>query len=634
MRDSLLKTCVISLLFFFQFSLAQQQQEILGSTLWIKNQEQVLNSANTEEMALKNYFNFNPVIDFSKSGSLKTIKNIVNKQSSLFVVFKSSEDQENGVLSIERPGFKAFLTNKNMRSDTEVSLKKVDSKKGVLLTYIVDKNSLSGRKKGKLRFDDLLFSDREGKNQMMELVYFPTCVNDQDKNKIESYLSIKYGISLIGDKDYLDSQGKKIWNFKNNSSFNYRVTGLGRDDFFGLNQKQSGNSEKDGLYMGLSQIKSTNSRNKETFSNQSFVLWGDNNLSTLIEKNDGNVKKMARAWKLVAANWPEKTKTQLLLNGKEMIIGTNINGTGKAEIKEDDFLWMVIDDVSTDKINYTTARYIKAATENDNFIFSNIEWNSTNTLFSFVKAPDFFIQNDVVAADCKLDQNAKARIKIIGGEPPYSIQISSDGFKNQLTSADNFVSIDNLQPGSYSLMVSDNSKKTQVNTFLIDPFENNDIRIATQWYLDTTNEVKLIPSISNTAGISSFSWSFNNQILSTEKEMLARKPGIYTLTITNTSGCSKEFKVEVLDKQKPFDNQWVVYPNPANFNEKFSIRFNLQESSNVSVAIYDISGRKIMSKNLGLIKDYTIQEQLSVSGTYLVTVNKNNVTSSTRLIIK
>ncbi|WP_372793479.1 LamG-like jellyroll fold domain-containing protein [Lutibacter sp.] len=130
--------------------------------------------------------------------------------------------------------------------------------------------------------------------RIAEVITYSTRKNDvTERNRIESYLAIKYGITLGingTSQDYVDSAGNVIWDQSANAGYNYDITGIGRDDDSALNQKQSKsvNSDFDGtgqirglVTMGLSNIYATNSENvtanATTFNNKEYLTWGNNN---------------------------------------------------------------------------------------------------------------------------------------------------------------------------------------------------------------------------------------------------------------------------------------------------------------------------------------------------------------------
>lgn len=96
-----------------------------------------------------------------------------------------------------------------------------------------------------------------------EILVFDTNLSTTDKQKVETYLSIKYGITIndISEKNYISSGNEIVWDSKKNKNYNFRITGIGRDELFGLYQKQSQNSEDDHLVISLGQVKATNKQN-------------------------------------------------------------------------------------------------------------------------------------------------------------------------------------------------------------------------------------------------------------------------------------------------------------------------------------------------------------------------------------
>ena len=114
----------------------------------------------------------------------------------------------------------------------------------------------------------------------------------QQRNRIQSYLGIKYGITLGTNgtsQDYVNSNGDVIWDQSANDPYNYDIAGIGRDDSSELNQKQSSSinnaTDVDGptegiLTIGLTDIYNTNNENINSnpteFSDKQFLVWGNN----------------------------------------------------------------------------------------------------------------------------------------------------------------------------------------------------------------------------------------------------------------------------------------------------------------------------------------------------------------------
>jgi hypothetical protein len=153
----------------------------------------------------------------------------------------------------------------------------------------------------------------------------------QERNRIQSYLAIKYGITLGVNgttQDYVNTDGNVIWDQSANVGYNYDITGIGRDDDSDLNQKQSRsvNDATDGtgriegiLTMGLNDIYDTNanhiSSDPTSFNDKEYLVWGNNgadlnlaastitvNMSAGISPaltTDVSFTAMQRVWKVV-----------------------------------------------------------------------------------------------------------------------------------------------------------------------------------------------------------------------------------------------------------------------------------------------------------------------------------------------
>jgi hypothetical protein len=124
------------------------------------------------------------------------------------------------------------------------------------------------------------FFDASYDGDILEVINYDIRNSDTDRRKIETYLAIKYGITLgiNGTSfDYLNSDGSII--YEAGAGFNYNIAGIGRDDKSVLNQKQSKteNTNSD-ITIGLDNIFDTNSNNTNAFdADKKFLVWGHNN---------------------------------------------------------------------------------------------------------------------------------------------------------------------------------------------------------------------------------------------------------------------------------------------------------------------------------------------------------------------
>ena len=125
------------------------------------------------------------------------------------------------------------------------------------------------------------------------IVYNSLLTSGTDFQQIQSYLAIKYGVTLssdtdgdasafeAGEGDYIASNGSTLfWDASNNTGFHNNVAGIARDDASCLNQlqSQSGNSDAIvaiGLDAAGNGLEASNSQNPSTFgADFSALMWG------------------------------------------------------------------------------------------------------------------------------------------------------------------------------------------------------------------------------------------------------------------------------------------------------------------------------------------------------------------------
>lgn len=620
-----MKALILLLLsLYFSIANAQDPGSVSGQRLWLiaPSKKEVGKLKIKEPSSVgSTHFNFNRILD--GKDAFKRIKSIVSDRYSLFVVFKSDSEDKLPVATITKGRSKVYISNKEVLSSTAVEYKKVDSKKGILLS-LLSTNTSSGRKNNSLVLEDFYLGDAEGRQQLMEVIYYPRLLTPKERVKVETYLSLKYGLSLLGGSDYINSSGEKIWDTKLNGTFASRVTGIGRDDAFGLYQKQSGNAEKDGLYLGLGIVDTTNALNTSILADKSFMLWGDNGgkLKMVTDKENANLRIMERQWLINLSGNLQEPKTQLVVNKKEMGISHG----------ENDFLWLCIGDKRSSQFDYTNSHYYRQSSEDDNHIyFNDIKWDQDRdgiAAFTFVTGPDFIVQSNA-SLDCE-SQSGKIRLVLNGGTPPYQIGLTSVAANHNITTADSEYEFSGLGSSEYTITVRDSKNKVQSSSVVVDPFSDLGLSLDREWILDG-EEVMVTPSINGKTENIVFEWSKGGNVLGGSKEFRAYSPGDYTLKITNASGCSKEIPFKVLSGDTT--SGWIVYPNPTRMSEPFSIRFNLKEESDVHISINSIEGKQFINRHLGRIREFTQTESISTAGVYMVTVTIGEISTTVKLII-
>ncbi|WP_342089074.1 T9SS type A sorting domain-containing protein [Dyadobacter sp. OTU695] len=144
------------------------------------------------------------------------------------------------------------------------------------------------------------------------VVYGSGNITPLERNKVDSYLAIKYGVTLADTVNYITSAGDTVWNSAANTGFYRNVAGLGRDNISVLHQKQSRSQHVNTngqLTIGLGQIAATNPANPGTIADGQFLMWGDNGQIQAMTNSAAsyatftyaggatNGRRMTRVWK-------------------------------------------------------------------------------------------------------------------------------------------------------------------------------------------------------------------------------------------------------------------------------------------------------------------------------------------------
>jgi len=107
-----------------------------------------------------------------------------------------------------------------------------------------------------------------------ECYVFDRFLKKQEALQIETYLAIKYGITLI-ESDYISSSEVVLWTYKENKKYSNGMAGLGRDSVTGLNQKQGSSSEEDSLLtISVGNFSTLNKDNSYSLKEGNFIVWG------------------------------------------------------------------------------------------------------------------------------------------------------------------------------------------------------------------------------------------------------------------------------------------------------------------------------------------------------------------------
>lgn len=450
------------------------------------------------------------------------------------------------------------------------------------------------------------------KGNLPELFIYDKILTQNERTRINSYLAIKYGIS-IPYTEYLSSKSKKIWKQEDYNDYPYRITGVGRDDFSALYQKQSTNSsDNKRLVIAAGELAISNKENNTIFGDQSFLVWGDNGNELKVGGENFGFEAIQRLWKVrLTSEQSQSIKTTVFFNVKDIF----------QDIPSDKNVWLIIDKGGNGNFSsQSDAIPADQINSNGEAKFSEVYFDkdlSGTDVFTFALASKMFALYDLVQPSC-ITAGGKLSLNIKGGKAPLQLTLTSNkGYSGNTTIQNSEIAYNQLNAGHYTLKVKDALSYEQSYEFDINAFDDINLDLGAEHHIGNKGYVELDASQNITDPDVTYQWISDNGFSSSQPKVKFYDVGTYTVTVTTKDGCQK---TESLKVTKGIENGIVLYPNPTRTDEDFNIKIRLSQSEDVDVKIYDMSGKLISSKELKGKSSYDVKDRLISQGTYIVTV--------------
>ncbi|MFB6365177.1 Ig-like domain-containing protein [Paenibacillus elgii] len=156
--------------------------------------------------------------------------------------------------------------------------------------------------------------------RISEVILYNRKLESVERQKVNSYLALKYGLTLKDEDgqptDYVDSIGNSMWSKQDIGDYTYRITGIGKDTASGLEQRQSKSVDSGALVtIALGNELAPSNAKATPFPadvDKTFLTFSDNNNSTDYQLSNNEeprtghkLKKMDRVFKTQkSGNWP------------------------------------------------------------------------------------------------------------------------------------------------------------------------------------------------------------------------------------------------------------------------------------------------------------------------------------------
>lgn len=565
-------------------------------SLWLKNDSTSVGGK---------LINFNSKVE----SNVFEYKNILKKEFSLFVVFKSDPKEIKNIITLNYGRHKFIISNKDIKKNNELISELNNPSSYKLVSFIYKDNSLP--LKNKLIFDIL---SKKSKDELLEFILIPKVINKKDREIIETHLSIKYGISLNTKSPYISFTNDTIWNSTKNNIFINNVTGIGRDIKNNFNQVKSINSNEGDL-----QIEAINGLNTGE-----YFIFGDNKKSNKVPSVK-EIQNNVTSFKLWKINHKKSdvstTKLKLTFNNVDHYLDKEHLG------KNEEFV-LFVSNSNNDKLDLFSGKYYYSPSSDGTILsFDNVEIEE-ESIFVIVKAPKLFFT--VRSESTCFVKQSKLTLKIESQNFPVNLTLKLDNkiVKEILVSNANS-EIDNLTNGEYELIISDKN-----NNFFTEKISINsprlDVLVKENYSLNENESVEIKPEINSPNNDLKFEWTNADGILSNEKNLLVNKEGNYNLKITTKEDCSKSFDVNVT-KFDDANSVIKLYPNPVLLGQEFTINLNTKENASYDIFIYDNMGKLISQEST---HQQYYKKRLFTSGVYYVKVKSINSENEFKLIVK
>lgn len=644
---------------------SQENERLFGISkprYWFISREEgdkiVLEDKNTGKVYGESHhssrINFNPSYKQENTGFEIELSQDMAEAYSIFVVYSQESNTEQNLWSLVSEDRKVLLTSTTHRL---ADFTKDNTYRNYAKNYINPKvkihyyqhykdlnksqDTRTGRREPKENIYQLNIGEKNAalppeafSGAFGEILIYDRNLSQREMQQIASYLGVKYGVSLHQNhyKNYYNANGEKIWDYNEHQAFNQNITALAHSSEGSLTQKNSKNSN-DEQVVGMEM----KGRNGAEIPADYYVFWSDNGKSLQVEKQkESQPKGISRIWNLdykankdVELSWyfspqaiEKKTDNETSQNTGEL------------------YYWLVADTSKEGEFNPKTTFYkrLKKTTDATPFIlqdFDQLTESETPKYYSIWEAPKMFAHLDIQQGNCQRQELGELQFNIIGGEAPYQIRLKNisgqhpDQIWKETTSKGERTLL--LPSGQYRYEIKDALGFTyQQEVFLTD----SDIiipNIEKEYLLNTP--LLLNPSKDLPSSNYRYEWYQNGKLVSTQPTYLLSKEGSYELKLFGANACHSSSRFKAYKGVGEIESSKLkIFPNPST-DGRFWVSVIFPKSQSGNLSIYNTAGRLIQQHSFYNVEDYQKEMKLGVSGTYVVVIQTELGTYSSKIII-
>lgn len=545
-------------------------------------------------------FNYHAPIAFSGEFPVLNKKFTSSTFSYVFYVVKTTKGGEKLFSLYDSDELHTFYTDV-IKTNSEVKVDLSYLNQGAVVNFnFYNKNYKKGKSKGIMYLDNTYDKTTTA---LYEVLICNDCSEPLKRNQIDTYLALKYGITLGDKSKYWSSKAVKVWDEKQDSSFNNHIIGLAKDPYFGLNQTATKSNVEPAVV-----FKKSDATTK--LEDQTYVLIGDNGKEKTFDAQNNRFK---RQW--------------LVQNKGEHALTFDLEVAVQPEKENTYFLYTSQGDEIAHDVTDTVKLRFAAITVHP----------QSSTYLSIGRVKPFAI--DIEQDSLGINRSYKLGMNEVG-EPPFYIQVTDVQTKQNhafISESTSFPLV-GLPSATYALSVQDTQgQQADIASVVLDFSEADQLSLASTWALQGRDLIEIKPQIKSKNKQYGYRWYLEDKLISTAPVLRVNYPGSFSLEVTDVRGKSQRFGFTV-DKQiktaDGIEEQWLVTPNPVVAGEEFTVHYDFESAKQVDFYIYTLEGKFIQRKKLGLIEGGKYTYRLAGRTTYLLVSIINNKTSFQTLIVK
>lgn len=310
-----------------------------------------------------------------------------------------------------------------------------------------------------------------------EFISFPYQLNANERNRVESYLALKYGITLEPITSYRNSKNKIFWYKENNTLFPNRIFGIGKDTISALNQLQAESAHLKGyLIASVGELMETNLQKQQDtlIPNNHFIVFGDNGAGNGFNaQNEHGVRTFQRKWlaQVTGEDAPD-IPVFIQLDVTDSSLNEYLSAGYKLWMLQDRFITnQEVSDFESEYIIYHEPAYI----DSEIAIFENIYFDTDHNYFdqfTFGVGADMIVQIQVTGCD---GDDLEVNVVITGGTGPYDITVTPPPIYSfpysYIDITENIYEIATYGYGTYTVEVWDDTVNYAEVEFELDPWD-------------------------------------------------------------------------------------------------------------------------------------------------------------------